>query len=85
MNRKREMSRETDDEVKAGLEPVYTEAQDANLELSIRLLREHHASMTMWLAVETLLTHPDGLRDDALVDRLLLLQERLEAELRAAA
>jgi hypothetical protein len=35
--------------------------------------------------VETLLTHPDGLGDDVLVDHLLLLQERLEAELRAAA
>jgi hypothetical protein len=79
------VSRETDDEVKARLEPLYAEAQGANLELSLRRLREHHASMTIWLAVETLLTHPDGLGDDVLVDRLPVLQERLEAELRAAA
>jgi hypothetical protein len=79
------VSKETNGEVKVRLEPLYTAAQDANLELSIRHLREHHASMTMWLAVETLLTHPDGLGDDLLVDQLLLLQERREAALRAAA
>ena len=52
------------------------------VEASLANLREHRADAARWLAVEVLMSDPDALADDELVDRLCRLQDRLEAQTR---
>ena len=47
-------------------------------EACFRNARENPDDIARWLAVEVLLTDPVALEDDALVERLLALQDRLE-------
>jgi hypothetical protein len=49
------------------------------VEVSLGNFREHRGDAARWLAVEVLLSDPEALEDDDLVDRLCLLQDRLEA------
>jgi hypothetical protein len=46
---------------------------------SFRNARENPGDMARWLAVEVLLTDPAALEDDELAERLVALQDRLEA------
>jgi hypothetical protein len=55
------------------------------VEQSIGLHTTHRREMALWLAVEVLMTDPVALADDALQDRLIVLQGRLEEKMRAAA
>jgi len=52
------------------------------VEACFRNARENPDDMARWLAVEVLLTDPVALEDDALVERLLALQDRLEVHAR---
>lgn len=58
---------------------------DELLEKSIRLRTTHRQDMALWLALEVLMTDDMALADETLADRLVLLQDRLESKLRAAA
>jgi hypothetical protein len=49
------------------------------VEVSLRNLREDRDNMARWLAAEVLLSDPVALEDKELAERLLALQERLEA------
>jgi hypothetical protein len=40
--------------------------------------------MARWLALELLMTDEIALQDDALQERLILLQDKIEAKMRAA-
>ncbi len=57
---------------------------DATTEKSLQAGREHRADMARWLALELLMTDELALQDEALQEHLLLLQEKIEARLRAA-
>jgi len=56
-----------------------------NLELSLRHAREHRDDMARWLALEVLLNDPTALEDRLLVERMYVLQDKIEEKLRAAA
>jgi hypothetical protein len=56
--------------------------EDPVLELSLRHAREHRDDMALWLALQILMTDDMALADDALQDRLILLQDRLEDKIR---
>lgn len=53
------------------------------VEASLSNLREHRDDAARWLAVEVLLSDPAALADDDLVNRLHILQDRLESITRA--
>ena len=59
-----------------------TASHEDLVEASLGHLREHRADAARWLAVEVLMSDPDALADDELVDRLCRLQDRLEAQTR---
>jgi hypothetical protein len=50
---------------------------------SFRNARENREDTARWLAAEVLLANPVALEDDELAERLLALQDRLEALARA--
>jgi hypothetical protein len=52
------------------------------VEASLSNFREHRDDAARWLAVEVLLSDEAALEDDALVDALCRLQDRLEAQTR---
>ena len=52
------------------------------VEASFRNARENREDTARWLAAEVLLTDPVALADDELAERLLALQDRLEAHAR---
>jgi hypothetical protein len=54
-------------------------------ELSLRNAREHRDDMARWLALEVLMTDEMALEDAMLQDHLILLQDKIEAKVRAAA
>jgi hypothetical protein len=54
-------------------------------ELSLRNAREHRDDMARWLALEVLKTDEMALQDTVLQEHLILLQDKIEAKLRAAA
>ena len=56
----------------------------ATLEKSLQAGREHRADMARWLALELLLTDEMALQDETLQEHLVLLQDKIEAKLRAA-
>ena len=49
------------------------------VEVSLQNLRDNRDSAARWLAVEVLLSDPVALEDSELAERLLTLQDRLEA------
>lgn len=57
---------------------------DTQLEMSLRAGRDHRGDMARWLALELLMTDPMALQDNVLQDRLILLQDKIEAKIRAA-
>jgi hypothetical protein len=52
-------------------------------ELAVQAGREHRAEMARWLALEVLLTDDVAGQDALLLERLSLLQEQVEQDLRA--
>jgi hypothetical protein len=52
------------------------------VEASLSNLREHRDTAARWLAVEVLLSDEAALEDDDLVNRLHVLQDRLETQTR---
>lgn len=57
---------------------------DEHLEMSLQAGRDHRADMARWLALELLMTDEMALQDDVLQEQLILLQDKVEAKLRAA-
>jgi hypothetical protein len=53
------------------------------LELTLQLAREQRDEITLWLAVQTLMTDNVATADAVLTDRLCILQDRVENMLRA--
>ena len=51
---------------------------DSVLELCLRHAREQRDEITLWLAVQVLMSDDVALADDALQDRLIILQDRIE-------
>jgi hypothetical protein len=58
---------------------------DAHLEMSLQAGRDHRDDMARWLALELLMTDEIALQDDTLQERLIVLQDKIEAKMRAAA
>lgn len=52
-------------------------------ELAVQAGRHHRAEMARWLALEVLMTDEIAAQDDLLQERLSVLQERVEEDLRA--
>jgi len=59
------------------------EVTDPVLELCLRHAREQRDEITLWLAVQVLMSDDVPLADDKLQDRLILLQDRVENMMRA--
>jgi hypothetical protein len=60
--------------------------EHANLtELALRRARDHRDDMARWLALEVLMTDEIALKDDVLQERLIGLQEKIEAKMREVA
>ena len=57
---------------------------DTHLELSLQAGRDHRDDMARWLALELLMTDAIALQDHVLQERLIMLQDKIEAKLRAA-
>jgi hypothetical protein len=57
---------------------------DATLEMSLQAGRDHRQDMARWLALELLTTDEMALQDDVLQEHLILLQDKIEAKIRAA-
>jgi hypothetical protein len=57
---------------------------DAHLEMSLRAGRDQRQDMARWLALEILATDDMALQDDVLQEHLILLQDKIEAKIRAA-
>ncbi len=53
------------------------------VEASLRNARENREEMARWLAAEVLLADPVALEDGELAERLIALQDRIEALARA--
>jgi hypothetical protein len=56
---------------------------DPVLELALRHAREQRDEITLWLAVQVLMTDDVALADDTLQDRLIVIQDRIENMMRA--
>jgi hypothetical protein len=59
-------------------------SEGGRLETSLRAGRDHRDDMARWLALELLMTDELALEDDALQDRLILLQGKIEDKIRTA-
>jgi hypothetical protein len=57
---------------------------DEHLEMSLQAGRDHREDMARWLALELLTTDEMALEDDVLQEHLILLQDKIEAKMRAA-
>jgi hypothetical protein len=62
-----------------------SETSDPLVELALRNAREHRDDMARWLALEVLMNDPLARADEELQERLILLQDKVEAKLRASA
>jgi hypothetical protein len=62
---------------------VTDQVNDPVLELCLRHAREQRDEITLWLAVQVLATDDVATADEALQDRLLVLQDRIENMMRA--
>ena len=58
------------------------EVTDPVLELSLAHAREQRGEMALWLAVQVLMSDDVALADEALQERLLVLQDRTENMMR---
>jgi hypothetical protein len=56
---------------------------DPVLELCLRHAREQRDEITLWLAVQVLMSDDVALADEVLQDRLCVLQDRIENHMRA--
>ena len=56
---------------------------DPVLELCLRHAREERDEITLWLAVQVLMSDDVALADEVLQDRLCVLQDRIENHMRA--
>jgi hypothetical protein len=56
---------------------------DPVLELALRHAREQRDEIALWLAVQVLMSDDVALADDALQERLIVLQDRVENMMRA--
>jgi len=56
---------------------------DPVLELCLRHAREERDEITLWLAVQVLMSDDVAVADDSLQDRLIVLQDRIENMMRA--
>jgi hypothetical protein len=57
---------------------------DTYLEMSLQAGRDHRDDMARWLALELLMTDAIALQDNVLQERLIVLQDKIEAKMRAA-
>ena len=53
-----------------------------DLEMALGNAREHRDDMVLWLALQVMMTDDVALADDALQDRLIILQDRIENVMR---
>jgi hypothetical protein len=53
------------------------------LEMALGNARDHREDMVLWLALQVMMTDDVAQADDALQDRLLILQDRIENMMRA--
>ena len=60
-----------------------TPVNDQVLELCLKHAREQRDEITLWLAVQVLMSDDVALADDELQDRLCVLQDRIENHMRA--
>jgi len=54
-----------------------------DLEMALGNAREHREDMALWLALQVMMTDDVALADDALQERLIVLQDRIENMMRA--
>jgi len=54
-----------------------------DLEMALGNARDHREDMVLWLALQVMMTDNVALADDALQDRLIILQDRIENMMRA--
>ena len=60
-----------------------TVTNPAVLEMALGNAREYREDMVLWLALQVMMTDDVALADDALQDRLIVLQDRIENMMRA--
>jgi hypothetical protein len=60
-----------------------TPVNDPILELCLQHAREQRDEITLWLAVQVLMSDDVATADEALQDRLCVLQDRIENHMRA--
>jgi hypothetical protein len=54
-----------------------------DLEMALGNARQQREDMVLWLALQVMMTDDVALADDALQDRLIILQDRIENVMRA--
>ena len=57
---------------------------DEHVEMSLQAGRDHRDDMARWLALELLMTDVMALQDNVLQEHLIMLQDKIEAKIRAA-
>jgi hypothetical protein len=57
---------------------------DAHVEMSLQAGRDYRDDMARWLALELLMTDAIALQDNVLQEHLIMLQDKIEAKIRAA-
>jgi len=53
-----------------------------DLEMALGNARDHREDMVLWLALQVMMTDDVALADDALQERLIILQDRIENMMR---
>jgi hypothetical protein len=59
-----------------------TVTDHGDLEMALGNAREHRDDMVLWLALQVMMTDDVALADDALQERLIVLQDRIENMMR---
>jgi len=59
-----------------------TVTDHGDLEMALGNAREHRDDMVLWLALQVMMTDDVALADEALQDRLIVLQDRIEDMMR---
>jgi hypothetical protein len=59
-----------------------TVTDPGDLEMALGNAREHRDDMVLWLALQVMMTDDVALADDALQERLIILQDRIENMMR---
>jgi hypothetical protein len=59
-----------------------TVTDPGDLEMALGNARQHRDDMVLWLALQVMMTDDVALADDALQDRLIILQDRIENMMR---